>query len=237
MSAPLDIEIELIALDQLPAADVARALAALPAQEQARAARYQRAADRAAFASCRMAVRRRLGQLAGVAPSAVPIVADRLGKPRCALDGLPHFSISHSTGLTGMAAVGWCRQELGIDIERVAPPGGDDEGLARLILSAPEQAAYLALPAPRRDDYLMRQFNAREAVLKAMGCGMHVEPHLLRPAGAGFLAPAWDGRPAQQWQACQQDLAGHWLLCAAAQAPALRLRLTWLTGMPLRQSS
>lgn len=228
MSAALEIEIELIALAQLPAADIARCLAALPAHEQARAARYQRAADRAAFASCRMAVRRRLGRLAGVAPCAVPIVADRLGKPRCTLAGLPHFSISHSTGLAGMAAVGWCTQELGIDIERVAPPGGAEEGMAQLILSAPEQAAWLALPAPRRAAWLMRQFNAREAVLKAMGCGMHLEPHLLQPNGTGFLAPAWDGRPAQQWQVCQQALGQHWLLCAAAQAPALRLRLTEL---------
>lgn len=228
MSAALEIEIELIALDQLLAADIARCLAALPAHEQARAARYQRAADRAAFASCRTAVRRRLGRLAGMAPGAVPIVADRLGKPRCALGGLPHFSISHSTStsLAGMAAVGWCTQELGIDIERLAPPGGADDGMAQLILSAPEQAVYLGLPAPRRTAWLMRQFNAREAVLKAMGCGMHIEPHLLQPDGTGFLAPAWDGRPAQQWQVCQQPLGRHWLLCAAAQAPALRLRLT-----------
>lgn len=232
VSVPVPVEVELIAFDRLTPAEVAAALAALPADEQARGARYQRTAERAAFVSCRLAVRRRLGALAGLAPLDVPIARDAYGRPRCRLGGLPYFSISHSHGL---AAIGWCQQVLGVDLELAAPPGSDDAGLAPLILSAGEQARYLGLPVPERSAYLMRQFNAKEAVLKAMGCGMHVEPHRLQSEGPGYLSPAWGNAPAQQWQVHQQPLHAQWLLSVAVAAPA-DLQVC-LTGTPLRQSS
>ena len=232
LKVPVPVEVELIAFDRLTPADVAAGLAALPADEQARGARYQRLAERAAFVSCRLSVRRRLANLTGLAPVAVPLVRDEHGRPHCQLAGLPHFSISHSHGL---AAIGWCQQVLGVDLELAEPPGSDDVGLAPLILSAGEQARYLGLPAPERSAYLMRQFNAKEAVLKAMGCGMHVEPHRLQSEGLDYLSPAWGSAPAQRWQVHQQPLQEQWLLSVAVAAPAV-VELTF-TGTPLRQSS
>jgi len=229
---PLVIEVELLDFARLTPAEVAAGLMALPADEQARGARYQRLAERAAFVSCRLAVRRRLANLTGLAPVEVPLVRDEYGRPHCQLAGLPHFSISHSQGL---AAIGWCCEVLGVDLELAAPPGSDDAGLAPLILSAGEQALYLGLPAPERSAYLMRQFNAKEAVLKAMGCGMHVEPHRLQSEGPNYLSPAWGSAPAQRWQVHQQPLQKRWLLSVAVAAPAV-VEITF-TGTPLRQSS
>lgn len=228
-NATFGIEVELLDFARLTPADVAAGLAQLPAHEQARALRYSQPEGRAAFVSCRLSVRRRLAALTGLASADVPLVRDDHGRPHCQLAGLPHFSISHSHGL---AAIGWCDQVLGVDLELAAPPGSDDAGLALLILSAPEQARYLGLPAPQRAAYLIRAFNAKEAVLKAMGCGMHVEPHRLQSEGPHYISPAWGSAPAQRWQVHQQRLQEEWLLSVAA--PAV-VELTF-TGTPLRQS-
>jgi len=229
---PLAVEVELLDFSRLTPADVADSLALLPAHEQARAQRYRQPAGRAAFVSCRLSVRRRLGALTGLAPAEVPLVRDEQGRPHCQLAGLPHFSISHSHGL---AAIGWCSEVLGVDLEQANPEGSDDAGLAELVLSHSGQAAYKALPAPQRAAYLAREFNRREAVLKAMGCGMHVEPHRLQEQGQDYLSPAWGSAPAQRWQVHQQRLQEQWLLSVAVAAPAVIERT--FTGTPLRQSS
>lgn len=229
---PLAIEVELLDFARLTPSQVAAGLALLPAHEQARALRYRQDAGRAAFVSCRLSVRRRLAALTGLAPADVPLARDEYGRPHCQLAGLPHFSISHSHGL---AAIGWCSEVLGVDLELAAPPGSDDAGLAPLILSAAEQARYLELPAPQRAAYLIRAFNAKEAVLKAMDCGMHVEPHRLQSEGQVYLSPAWGSAPAQRWQVHQQRLQEEWLLSVAVAAPAA-IELAF-TGTPLRQSS
>ena len=133
---------------------------------------------RCAFGNARFA---RLRAEAGGKPYLMPAAEDLCP---------PHISIAHTQGLIACAMAD---APVGLDTERlhrrVAP------ALARRILSAPEQAAYAALPEAARGAFLLRRWVVKEAHLKRTGEGL--------AGGMARLTVADDGRV--------EDAAGHML--------------------------
>ncbi|GAA3688780.1 hypothetical protein GCM10023081_27650 [Arthrobacter ginkgonis] len=97
------------------------------------------------------------------------------GKPEA--DGAA-VSLSRTRTLV-MAAVGPAGTVLGIDVERTAGPErtGLFDGFDALVLSPAERGLLAAATAP--DLLRMAAWTAKEAVLKATGDGLRVEPHRL----------------------------------------------------------
>jgi 4'-phosphopantetheinyl transferase len=143
----------------------------LSADELARAARFVSAADGARFVAARAFLRHVLAGRTGTAPQAVRFRYGAHGKP--ALDETPRdvrFSLAHA-GNVAACAVTAGPGEVGVDIEHVRPLR-DLEGLARVALARGEMAHLTSLPAPARLAAFFEAWTRKEAVLKAVGCGL-----------------------------------------------------------------
>lgn len=158
--------------------------------EVARARRYRRSSDGRRFLLRRSWVRRALGGILGVHPRHLELEAGPFGKPRVRTPrGAPGFSVSHS-GNRSLLAVAH-HGEVGVDLEALgAAP--DAEELAPLALSPAELAELRALDTPcEREFYFLARWTAKEALLKAIGAGLQLDPAsiaLTRRPG-GFSAP------------------------------------------------
>jgi 4'-phosphopantetheinyl transferase len=178
-----------------------RHLALLDETERKRWEGYRRDADRERFlAGCALA-KAALAGYAGLRPADVRF--DRTcsqcggphGKPAFAGYGLGH-SVAHSGDLVAVAVAG---DPVGVDVEQLdgrSHPlggGGDPEALGRLVLSAAEQAALAAVPAPGRARAFLVAWTRKEAVTKATGDGLRAafsEVVVAADAGLPRLA-AW----------------------------------------------
>jgi 4'-phosphopantetheinyl transferase len=201
---------------------------ALTADERTRVDRAA-PADRDAVASAVLLARRAVAEACGVQPGAVRL---RRRCPRCGSTGhgapwaersddgpVPRLSMSRTTDLVVVALAGF---PVGVDVERAG--GADDaladETLAGVALAEGEQPA--AGP-----DGVLRSWVRKEAVLKATGTGLSVDPRALRVSdaaghplvtAAGPVAPP-DGA---RWWLTDLDLgAGHVAALAAALAPGV----------------
>jgi malonyl CoA-acyl carrier protein transacylase/phosphopantetheinyl transferase (holo-ACP synthase) len=104
-------------------------------------------------------------------PIDMDVVHDSRGRPsaeyldRQAAYALPSLSISHSGGL--MAAMAAWTDRLGIDLEKIEPrsPGFEE-------IAFDESERILLGSAPDRDEWIARFWSAKEAVGKALGCGL-----------------------------------------------------------------
>lgn len=84
------------------------------------------------------------------------------------------FSVSHGGDLLVFAFVG--RAPVGVDVE---PIGTSEDVAAELLdfaLTADERARLSQLPGPERRRMFLRHWTGKEAVLKALGTGLDVEP-------------------------------------------------------------
>jgi 4'-phosphopantetheinyl transferase len=194
---------------------------ALTADERTRVDRAA-PADRDAVASAVLLARRAVAEACGVPPDAVRL---RRRCPRCGSTGhgapwaeraddgpVPRLSMSRTADLVvvALAAV-----PVGIDVERA---GSADDALAGVALADGEQPA--AGP-----DGVLRTWVRKEAVLKAVGTGLSVDPRALRVSDASGdplvtatgPAAAPDGA---RWWLTDLDLgAGHVAALAAALSP------------------
>ena len=152
----------------------------LDATERRRWAAYRRAEDRARFlAGCALA-KTALARYTGLRPEDVRF--DRT----CGQCGEPHGkpvieggAVEHSVAHSGdLVTVAVARTPLGVDVEqldgRPHPLGsdGDPEALARLVLSAAEQAVLAAVAPPARARAFLVAWTRKEAVTKATGDGL-----------------------------------------------------------------
>jgi len=148
--------------------------------ERRRLAAYRRDEDRERFlAGCALA-KTALARYTGQRPAEVRF--DRT----CGQCGEPHgkpviegASVEHSVAHSGdLVAVAVARAPVGVDVEqldgRPHPLGGDGdpEALARLVLSAAEQAALAAVPPYGRARAFLVAWTRKEAVTKATGDGL-----------------------------------------------------------------
>lgn len=152
--------------------DRARWQETLCAEEFRKAERFVHQQHRERFLQGRCMLRSLLSRYAGVAPRTLEIGYTRYGKPYLPWRYGLGFNLSHSENLA-LIAIGRHRQ-IGIDIERLVLPDGV-RGLARLVFSAEELLAFMAMP----DDALLLAFftcwTRKEALVKAIGAGLTLD--------------------------------------------------------------
>lgn len=191
--------------------------------ERLRAARFTDPAARRVWVLARGEARRVLSGVLDVPAAAVPLATTPGG--RTYLPEGPELSVAHTTSavLVAVAPV-----PVGVDLED-APDAGDDAGIAELVLSPGELAAWRRCPPGLAHDRLLRAWARKEAVLKGVGVGFAVDPRTVE-VGAGAEPVDSLHVPARQVVAAGGDLrrAGHWQLldlpAAAGGAAALAVR-------------
>lgn len=136
-------------------------------EELDRAARFVHEVDARRHILGRGIVRLLLAPLLGIDATAICFTTSGLGKPL--LDEGPSFSISHSGDyvLVALAAEG----RLGADVEAVRALR-NLPGLARTSFGADEYEHVMRLPESERLLPFFRTWTRKEAMLKALGCGL-----------------------------------------------------------------
>jgi 4'-phosphopantetheinyl transferase len=208
--------------------DAPGAAAAVPldAAERARAASFLRPRDGARFAASRAALRAVLARYLGGEPEDLDFRVGPHGQPRLAANEV-QFSLARSGGL---ALVAVSSEPVGADLERVeARPGLADVAGARFPRREGERIAAGCCGLPVLSFY--RHWTAKEAFLKATGCGLAGLRDTELVCG-GRLAIWFAGRPADGWSlSVARPTSGY---AAAIVARASLLSWRWLSsGRPV----
>ncbi|MDR3068463.1 MAG: 4'-phosphopantetheinyl transferase superfamily protein [Cellulomonas sp.] len=197
-------------------ADAERLARVVTPADAVRARRWHQTADQArslvAAALLRIAAASRLGTV---------VAAVDLGRwcPRCgladhgrpvALDpgGCPvpevHLSASHAGDLVVVAVTG--AGPVGVDVERVGAATFD--GFAPAVLTSRERLALTAVPVADQARWCARIWTRKEALLKALGLGLTVDPSQVEVLGrARWPAGLVDGT----WGSSTDGLSAHLL--------------------------
>ena len=185
--------------------------ATLSAPERERASRFRFDADARRFVLGRLAIRRLLAEIGGLAPEALEITADKLGKPTC--PQLPgwSFNLSHSGDfvLIGLSP----QHPIGVDVEAHATPFPLD--IAPL-LGRREADLIAEAPAEQAARLFYSFWTIKEAALKALGCGLAVPPEEVR------LCNDPSRHQGMNWQSCPWSTvqAGSCFRGLAGEVPA-----------------
>jgi 4'-phosphopantetheinyl transferase len=183
----------------------------LDAAESGRLRSMRRREDRRRFVAGCAVLRLVLSARLGVAPRSVPldrtcpVCGARHGRPRLP-SGRPHLSVSHSGALVSVA-LAECAP-VGVDVERVDPALNVKE-LAARVLAEPEITHLSPLPADELPAAFFTYWTRKEAVLKATGDGLAVEPssvHVSAPGHPPRLV-SFAGRPQLAREASMTDLS------------------------------
>ena len=188
---PLCPGIRLFVLDVDAAAAAGSGLAALlddaERQDVARLAQPER---RRRVGIARGALRAVLGASLGAPADGIPLVRDRLGRP--SVVGVPDLTVSCSRS-DGLAVFALARDAtIGVDVEVVTADRFPD-AIADVVLAARERRTWDGIAPADRSWWLARAWTAKEAIVKALGCGFDVPPTSVDgapPAGA-LTRPAW----------------------------------------------
>ncbi|MDB5368360.1 MAG: 4-phosphopantetheinyl transferase [Rhodospirillales bacterium] len=157
--------------------------------ERTRRDRFHAPRDAQRFADRRVALRRVLARYVGADPGALALVAGPTGKP--ALAGMPSLAFNQSSSSdASMIAVAAGPDPIGIDVERYQTLP-DLDSVLRVAFTPADCAALAAgSDASRRT---LRGWVRKEAVLKACGAGLQIDPRLVD----GTAEPALDVRTVQ----------------------------------------
>lgn len=167
----------------------------LDRHERAALARLLRPADQTRYLVSHALLRRVLADAVQIMPFALVFdrtcvrcaaidKPDQHGKPRLA-NSRCQFSLSHAGGLVLVATA--MDLEIGIDGEEVS--AASFTGFEEVALALPERREIDRLPAGRRDHGRAQLWARKEAVLKASGWGLAMDPRLIsvgslrQPAG------------------------------------------------------
>ncbi len=200
--------------------------ALLQESERVRARRFTFADDRRRFVAEHGLQRRLLGAYCGIAPEALRIEPDAMGKPRleggaCVFNG----SESGGTALFAVARTG----ELGIDVEALRPERADLR-LARRYFHPEEIAKLERLEAAARTRGFFSVWTRKEALVKAAGLGLRIPlasfcVGLLPEEPTGPLGYESDWPAGRDWRLVSlpldPDCVGALALPAAAPDPLL----------------
>jgi len=187
-------------------ADTARFHALLDRNEQARAARYRRAADRDRFVAGRAQLRQILGARLGIEAASIRFEETATGKPKLATGCGPG---ALSFNATGSGSVGLVAMQdgadVGIDVEllRTIPALAS---LATGILTPAERYEFEALPLSVRKRRFFDCWVRKEALAKAHGTGLHngLDRFCLYPwpgSRTRYIHVAGDRKPRRLWVA------------------------------------
>ncbi|MFF8597580.1 4'-phosphopantetheinyl transferase family protein [Streptomyces sp. NPDC015232] len=143
---------------------------------------------RAQYVTAHALLRTVLGRVLDRDPVSLEFAAGPHGKPYLR-DGSVEFSLSHSGELVAVAlALG---APVGVDVERVPEPGAE---LPLPVLSAAERAVFDRFPGPERSAAFAAYWVRKEAVLKATGVGLRVDPARLTVSAPDRPAELLDWR-------------------------------------------
>lgn len=194
-----EVHLWLVHLDRIVRDDAWAA--ALPAARLRAAADVRDATARRRYLTAHAALQVLLAAYAGVPAGELALATGCFGKPRLAAPRRARtlsFSLSHAGDvcLIGLTRAG----ALGVDIERL-DRRGDSDALAQAILSAREHARWRALAAPARRAALLQTWTCKEAILKALGVGLALNPRLceIEWSGTGARIAALDGPVDGRW--------------------------------------
>lgn len=165
-------------------------LAWLAAEEWAQARRLAFAADQRRYLVARVELRRRLGLELQCEPGSLVFDRDALGKPRLA-NHRCEFNLSHS-GEAAAVALG--HTPIGVDVEQLRDIG-DLDALAERCFTAAERLE-LTAAGESRGEWFLRGWTRKEACLKAIGCGLSLEPATFETGlgpDAADVGLSWDG--------------------------------------------
>lgn len=141
----------------------------LPGWRRRKAAALRFDADRRRSVAAWMLLRRLLVER-GVDATSLPVTENACGKPAFAPHVGLRFNLSHAVGRV-MAVVS--EGEVGCDVEQITAVG---DGMVRAALTAAERERVEALSGAERDSAFFRLWVRKESYVKAVGCGMSVEP-------------------------------------------------------------
>ncbi|MFE6101758.1 4'-phosphopantetheinyl transferase family protein [Streptomyces laurentii] len=164
--------------------------ALLDARERRVYASLTGAPVRAQYLTAHALLRTVLGGALDRDPASLVFAAGPHGKPY-----LPHsaleFSLSHSGDMVAVALAP--DAPVGVDVQQVPEPSAE---LPLPVLSAGERAVYERVPASERAAAFTSYWVRKEAVLKATGEGLRVDPSRLTVSAPGRPARllGWRGR-------------------------------------------
>ena len=150
--------------------------ALLTEKEKARASRFRFEKDRRQFIVSRGALRVILSGYGEVDPVKIRLGAGEFGKPFLEnRTEIPiQFNVAHSGGFVLISVC--LGSDLGVDLEKFDPGDKRMFGLIETICSPGEAAFVKSLPPDQIETCLTRLWTAKEAVLKAAGKGLQIEP-------------------------------------------------------------
>lgn len=220
---------------QQPRDVVARLAALLAPDELERAARMGSEALRRRFLVAHGALRAVVARHAGLEPAALRFdtSGEAGGKPRLAGPAPARptdFNLAHSGELALVAVA--TGVEVGVDVEQVQPL--DDLGpLARRVLAPAEAARLAEVSVERRLEEWYRAWTRKEAVLKACGRGLEVDPREVQLLPPDFTPLCTSPRFARatrgaSWTVAPLQPAPGYVAAVAALAAGLAVRtLRW----------
>ncbi len=200
--------------------------ALLDATERARAASFRFEHDRTAYVLAHALWRVTLGACLGLKPSRVTFANTAAGQPQLPGTGLA-TSLSHSG--TWVAIAICAERTVGIDIER-SPHTGIDQLMSKICTPA-EWVDLQPLPELARHTALLALWTRKEALLKAFGVGLAVEPASLSAMTSGPIEPpplsSQDQAPCR---VIDLDLPASLVGALAVPMSVSAIRLSWLNS-------
>lgn len=227
---PADDEVHVWLADLTRLPELCAATGELSPREAARAGRFRDEEHRRWFVG-RSVMLRRLLRGYGVETGTGELRVKPGGKPYTGTELT--FSLSQSGGLV-LVALAWGR-EVGADVERFRPLA-DEQAFCEGALDEREQAEFAALPEELRLHSALRTWTAKEAVLKATGDGLGVDPALFGFAGQQPGTP-WVPEAApevarlSEWRVTHLPL-GRAIGAVAVREPRFRVRFETVRPEP-----
>ena len=129
--------------------------------------------DRLNFEFAHVLVRALLGAYLGLSPRRLEFEKEANGKPFALNVDRVSFNMSHTRGAVAIALA--LDSEIGIDIEQIRPC--DVFALAPAIMHNAELQSWRGFPKELQDRAFFELWTRKEALLKAYGCGLSVEPN------------------------------------------------------------
>lgn len=164
----------------------------------------------------------------GIAPDQLRITSDceRCGDPghgRPVVPGAPlSFSVTHSGGTGLLALAPGAGRAVGVDIEEVRPRRRLD-ALAARVLAPEEYTRFRAASAEHRLRVFLRDWTAKEAVLKALGTG------ITRPLRSVVVPAGWSSR--------EVDVGCDAVGALAVDAPAVQVTVADWRGLSVNDGT
>ena len=174
LAAPAGVKVWTFSLAE-PAVGVGEEDASLlDAQEAARAKNFVFERDRVRYVRAHAGLRRLLGRMLDMPSRELQFEAGSHGKPSLrGRAGRLDFNLSHGGDLCAVAVAHG--RSVGVDIEPWREISGAAE-LSRTVFSPAEQAAWSLRPTVGQQRDFLRLWTRKEAVLKAVGLGLAVDP-------------------------------------------------------------